>query len=49
MVDEYGNLVGLAVEGTVSGGDSPVGIGLNLFIPIQEALDVLDISYDGDD
>ena len=49
MVDEYGNLVGLAVEGAVTGGDSPVGIGLNLFIPIQEALDVLDISYDGDD
>lgn len=50
MVDEYGNLVGLAVEGYTAGNEdshSPVGVGLNLFIPIQEALDILDISYEG--
>ena len=48
LVDEYGNLVGITVEGFVTG-ESPSGIGLNLFIPIQEALDVLDISYEGDE
>ncbi|NCT41739.1 MAG: trypsin-like peptidase domain-containing protein [Alphaproteobacteria bacterium] len=50
MLDQYGNLVGIAVEGYTAGSDndhSPVGIGLNLFIPIQEALDTLNISYDG--
>lgn len=49
MVDEHGNLVGLTVEGYMAKGEhAPVGIGLNLFVPIQEALDVLDISYEGD-
>jgi len=49
LVDKYGNLVGIATEGYVAGSDSthsPIGVGLNLFIPIQEALDVLNISYD---
>ncbi len=47
VLDEYGNIVGLSVLGLTHGGEdsAPIGIGLNLFIPIKEALDTLDIDY----
>lgn len=49
VVDEFGNLVGLVVEGEpfINQSGSRIGIGLNLFIPIQEALDSVDVSYEG--
>ena len=49
LLDEYGNIVGISVEGYTAGNDSghsPVGVGLNLFIPIREALDRLGIAYE---
>jgi S1-C subfamily serine protease len=47
LVDEMGNIVGLSVRGYSHSNENgtSVGIGLNLFIPIAEALDVLDVSY----
>jgi serine protease Do len=42
LVDENGNLVGLDVMGVDQNG---VGMGLNYFIPVQEALDRLGIGY----
>ena len=51
VVDEFGNIVGITVEGEPFSNENGtrIGIGLNLFIPIQEALDILDISYEGDE
>ncbi len=49
LVDEHGNLVGLTVEGHTVGNaktHSPVGIVLNPFIPIHEALDTVDLAYE---
>ncbi|MGH1399448.1 MAG: S1C family serine protease [Alphaproteobacteria bacterium] len=48
VVDENGNLIGLVVEGEpfTNANGSRIGIGLNLFIPIQEALDAVDVSYE---
>lgn len=43
LVDEYGNLVGLTVIGLEA--NEGIGNGLNLFIPIGEALDRLHIDY----
>lgn len=43
LVDEYGNLVGLAVASRVAP-FSGAGIGLNYFIPIEEALERLNIT-----
>ena len=50
LLDEFGNLIGLSVEGYHFSNDNGnrIGIGLNRFIPIQEALDAVDISYEGD-
>lgn len=46
LLDEYGNIVGLSVRGwTVP--DTNYGVGLNLFVPIAQALQVLNISVDG--
>jgi serine protease Do len=47
LVDEHGNIVGLSVLSYTHSNESgtQVGIGLNLFIPVGEALDVLDVSY----
>ncbi len=42
--DEYGNLIGLSNQG-FKNDDSSFGNGLNLFIPIREALDTLGIAY----
>ncbi len=46
LLDAYGNVVGIAVEGYAD--DGGTGMGLNLFIPIADALDALDIAIDGD-
>lgn len=47
LLDEYGNIVGLSVMGYSLGSEdgAQAGIGLNYFIPIQEALDRLGIAY----
>ena len=47
IVDEYGNIVGISVMGYHLGTEDAgkIGIGLNYFIPIQEALDRLGIAY----
>lgn len=47
LVDEYGNLIALDVAGESFANEngSRIGIGLNYFIPIQEALDALNIGY----
>lgn len=45
LLDAHGNIVGIAVEGY---GDDEAGIGLNLFIPIAEALEALNITIHGD-
>ena len=47
LLDEYGNIIGMSVMGLHHGGvDEPkIGVGLNLFIPILEVYDVLDIMY----
>lgn len=42
LLDEYGNLAGLSVAGYT---ENDVGIGLNLFVPIDEALKSMDISF----
>ncbi|MCB1720289.1 MAG: trypsin-like peptidase domain-containing protein [Alphaproteobacteria bacterium] len=49
LLDEYGNIVGLSVKGEPFANEngSRIGIGLNLFIPIREALDRLGIAYEG--
>lgn len=41
LLDEYGNIAGLSVAGYT---ESNAGMGLNLFVPIGEALEKLDIS-----
>ncbi len=48
VVDEHGNLIGLVVEGEPFANENGnrIGIGLNLFIPIQEALDAVDVAYE---
>ena len=48
LLDEYGNIVGITVEAEPfsNSAGSRIGIGLNRFIPIREALDHLDIAYD---
>ncbi len=43
LLDEYGNIVGMSVMGYSVRGDEGSGIGLNLFVPIDEALARLDI------
>ncbi len=43
LIDEYGNIVGIAVS-AYQIEDTGVGIGLNNFIPIKDALEKLDIS-----
>lgn len=48
LLDEYGNIVGLSVRG-YGAADNDFGNGLNLFIPIREALDRLGIAYDQSD
>jgi len=45
LLDEHGNIIGLAVGAQVDG--SGTGIELNYFIPIAEALDVLGIEVAG--
>lgn len=45
LVDEYGNIVGITVQ-RYGRGDDGFGHGLNLFIPIREALDRLGIAYE---
>jgi S1-C subfamily serine protease len=45
LLDAHGNVVGMAVEGY---GGADAGIGLNLFIPVEEALESLDITVAGD-
>jgi len=42
LMDKYGNVLGVAVKGKISKG---YGVGLNLFIPIHEALDKLNITF----
>lgn len=46
LLDAYGNVVGIAVEAYTDG--EGTGMGLNLFIPIADALAALDIAIDGD-
>lgn len=41
LLDEYGNLTGLSVAGYT---ENDAGIGLNLFVPIDEALTAMNIS-----
>lgn len=43
LLDQYGNLAGLSVAGYMQ---DNAGIGLNLFVPMDEALAVMDISPD---
>lgn len=48
LLDEYGNIVGLASSDSNTFGvedSARIGTGLNLFVPIQEALDRLNIAY----
>ena len=46
LLDAYGNVVGIAVMAYTDGDGA--GMGLNLFIPIADALQSLDIAIDGD-
>ncbi len=46
LLDEKGNIIGISVSGYGVDGNK-ASIGLNFFIPIQEALAALDISIDG--
>lgn len=47
LLDEYGNIVGITVEAEPFSNEngSRIGIGLNRFIPIEEALNTLNIHY----
>lgn len=45
LLDEYGNIIGISVAGLYMD-EAKRGIGLNLFIPIKEALEVLDIGLE---
>lgn len=45
LLDAHGNIVGIAVLGYESA-EGGRGIGLNLFVPLAEALDALDIQLD---
>ena len=45
LLDEYGNIVGIAQSAYTNEG--VIGVGLNFFIPIAEALKTLDITIDG--
>ncbi|MCA9002658.1 MAG: serine protease, partial [Planctomycetes bacterium] len=42
LLDEFGNVVGISVAGV-----GPVSVGLNLFIPIEDALDALNLHVSG--
>ena len=44
LLDEYGNIIGITAEGYIDT-ETSFGNGLNLFIPIREALDTLGIAY----
>ena len=46
LLDEYGNIIGVSVRG-YHVPNSSFGVGLNYFVPIGEALRVLDITLDG--
>ena len=43
LLDQYGNIAGLSVAG-YGAGENSTGIGLNLFVPIGEALEKLNVS-----
>ena len=48
LLDERGNVVGVAVSGaTIPGISSKLGVGLNSFIPIADALHALEITVGG--
>jgi S1-C subfamily serine protease len=43
LLDDRGNVIGLAYAGYRAAADSPTGVGLNFFVPIAGALDALDL------
>ena len=47
MLDDKGNVIAMTVSGYIDNSD--MGIGINFFIPIAEALDVLNIKRAGID
>lgn len=49
LVDAYGNIIGLSVAGYGDENNPNASLGLNLFIPIGDALEKLDIQIRGND